>query len=1023
MKIRRAQWGATLLVLLNVHTPGATLYVNLTNTHPVPPYASWSTAATNIQYAVNAANPGDVVLVTNGVYQSSGTLSSDGATNCVVVTNAITLESINGPALTLIDGRQVMRCVYLANGATLAGFTLTNGNNGGNGGGVFCTSTNGLISNCILINNTANAGGGAYSGTLTSCLAKGNSAPNGGGVAESSLINCTLASNTAVVDHGGGAKDSTLNNCIITNNVGGGEESCTLNNCLLVGNQGGGAQFGTLNNCTIVESTGYGAYLCTLNNSIIYYNFITPTGLGNGYFNCYQCQVSNCCTTGPTGINGLINDPPAFVDLAHGNYHLQIGSACINAGNNAFVTSTSDLGGNPRIAGGTVDMGAYESDYTNLTGLHFVSLNSTNPVPPYTNWLTAATNIQDAVTVAAPGETVIVGAGTYANGGVVVYGQETNRVAITKAITLLGLSDLFFGTNMIGATIVGSFGTRGAYVGNHAVLNGFEIVNGNANGGTNLIYDLSGGGVWSEEGGVVSNCLITGNSASSGYGGGVYGGTVYGSAITQNAASQGGGACSNALNNCIVQNNSAPSGAGASGCTLTGCLILSNYSATTGGGAFQSTLTNCNLVGNSAEDGAGAADSELIYCTVSSNSALYGGGAYLCILTNCLFIGNSAGQGGGGAFGGLLTNCTLIGNTAFSGGAAAGGYIPGGGTFPIVLNNCMISSNVATEGGGAYVPPPFNPLYYTNCILNNCTLITNSAAGYGGAAFSAMLNNCMISNNMAAQGAGVEGGLLNNCILIGNVARSGGVADGSQSPRPILNNCTLVANSTVYAGSTFSSTFNNCIVYYNQGYLSINNGNTLNYCCTPGSGNAGCITNAPLFVNLAGGDFHLQSNSPCINAGNNAYVTGATDLDGNPRVVGGTVDIGAYEYQTPTSILSYAWAQQYGLPTDGSVDYADLDGTGFKVYQDWIAGLNPTNALSVLAMLPPARSNNPSGLAVSWESVSNITYFLQSGTNLGVHPAFSTIQSNILGQAGTTTFTDTNAVGKGPFFYRVGVQQ
>ena len=198
----------------------------------------------------------------------------------------------------------------------------------------------------------------------------------------------------------------------------------------------------------------------------------------------------------------------------------------------------------------------------------------------------------------------------------------------------------------------------------------------------------------------------------------------------------------------------------------------------------------------------------------------------------------------------------------------------------------------------------------------------------------------------------------------------------------------------------------------------------LNNCCTiPDSFDGAGITNDPAFVNTAAGDFHLQSNSPCINSGNNAFVTTATDLDGNPRIVGGTVDIGAYEYQTPVSKISYAWLQQYGLPITANIDTADLDGTGFNVYQDWISGLNPTNALSVLAMLPPVPTNNPTGLVVSWESVSNRTYFLQSSTNLGAQPAFSTIQSNITGQAGTTSYMDTNAVGNGPFFYRVGVQQ
>lgn len=99
------------------------------------------------------------------------------------------------------------------------------------------------------------------------------------------------------------------------------------------------------------------------------------------------------------------------------------------------------------------------------------------------------------------------------------------------------------------------------------------------------------------------------------------------------------------------------------------------------------------------------------------------------------------------------------------------------------------------------------------------------------------------------------------------------------------------------------------------------------------------------------------------------------------------MDIGAYEYQNPASLISYAWLQQYGLPVDGSADFTDSDNDGMNSWQEWIGGTDPTDPASALRMRSP--SNSPSGMVVNWQSVTNKTYYLQRGTNLLLHPAFS----------------------------------
>jgi hypothetical protein len=262
--------------------------------------------------------------------------------------------------------------------------------------------------------------------------------------------------------------------------------------------------------------------------------------------------------------------------------------------------------------------------------------------------------------------------------------------------------------------------------------------------------------------------------------------------------------------------------------------------------------------------------------------------------------------------------------------------------------------------------------------------------------------------------------------LSGNTAEM----EGGGAFASTLYNCTVCGNSVANffgdSGGVWGSTLYNCIVYSNSATVFANYGGSpmlLNYCCTtpiPTNG-IGNTTNNPFFVDFAGGNFHLQPNSPCINAANNGYVRTTNDLDGNPRISGGTVDMGAYEFQNPPSIISYAWLQQYGFLTDGSADFMDPDGDGMNNLQEWICGTDATNAASLLKMLAPRV--DASGVAVPWLSVTNRSYFLQRAAVLGPQPAFLTIATNIPGQLGITTFTDTNATRISHLFYRVGIRQ
>ncbi len=405
--VRRLRRSLGLLLLSGtLATHAATLYVDLNSTAPAAPYTSWGTAATNIQDAVDAATTGDIIMVADGVYQT-GSRAVYGMQNRVAVNKAVIVQSVNGAGVTTIVGYQVpgpkngngaVRCAYLTDRAVLAGFTLTKGATqtsgdlytNDSGGGVWCESASAVISNCVLTSNSAGFhGGGAYLGTLINCTLTKNSAGWGGGAdggavsrpGGCTLNNCTLTTNSASL--GGGATYAVLNNCTLTGNsavTGGGAYKSTVNNCALMANSatqtGGGVRECTLNNCTLTGNSTIGglcggAYSSSLNNCIVYYN--TASFSGDNYDDTSTLQY--CCTTPMPYGDGNFTNAPLFLDPAEGNLRLQANSPCIDAGLNDYAPGPTDRDGRPRIANGTVDVGAYEFQ-AGLSGLFLGWLQS-----------------------------------------------------------------------------------------------------------------------------------------------------------------------------------------------------------------------------------------------------------------------------------------------------------------------------------------------------------------------------------------------------------------------------------------------------------------------------------------------------------------------------------------------------------------------------------------------------------------------------------------------------------------------
>ena len=263
-------------------------------------------------------------------------------------------------------------------------------------------------------------------------------------------------------------------------------------------------------------------------------------------------------------------------------------------------------------------------------------------------------------------------------------------------------------------------------------------------------------------------------------------------------------------------------------------------------------------------------------------------------MNDCTIVSNRAELAGGGVCDAVLTNCVVRDNVALSnGGGASGGSLFG----------CTITNNIAYQNGGGV----------TRSTIEDCTISGNSAYSLGGGVNASKCTCCEIASNSATLSGGGAGGLsvLDNCVIRDNKALTG---NGGGCVSSDANNCTIFGNQAADYGGGVSNEGShklvNCIVYGNsaaKGNNAISGGVTQN-----------CCTDDPHFIRAEAGDFRLRCDSPCIDAGNNAYVTNTVDFAGNPRIVNNKVDIGAYEF---SASLDRHFTVQVANGTGGAIYY------------------------------------------------------------------------------------------------------
>ncbi|MGA1791141.1 MAG: right-handed parallel beta-helix repeat-containing protein, partial [bacterium] len=282
-------------------------------------------------------------------------------------------------------------------------------------------------------------------------------------------------------------------------------------------------------------------------------------------------------------------------------------------------------------------------------------------------------------------------------------------------------------------------------------------------------------------------------------------------------------------------------------------------------------------------------------------------------ITNCIIKNNSADHGGGifcGNSSPTINNCTISNNLTSYDTDNTGGGIVCYNSSPNIIN-CNIIKNKTCFGGGIYCTNNSSP----NII--NCIIRENLAKGCGGGIrcfeSSPTITNCTIIQNLANYGGGIackssSPGII-NCTISDNTANYNGGGIYCNFDSPAITNCVLWGNlPDEISGSTVIITYSDI----QGGYGDPNTAHNINA--------------EPLFIDPNAGDYRLWFASPCIDAGDpNAPTLPPTDKDGNPRIINGKPDMGAYEYMElltlypGLNLVSFPQGLEWGYLMDNNV--------------------------------------------------------------------------------------------------------